>query len=109
LYSGIGCPSWNNRRNSPLIAWNTAGCGNSTSDYDGAIEQGNMSVPASPTLNTPLSMTLSATEIQKFYDGTYGLRNMVLFMDTQADDCISYASAYHTTIAYRPYITITYF
>jgi hypothetical protein len=109
-YAGAVGPSWNNRQQGGISSpWSTAGCGDSTLDYIGATELGNMSVPASPTLNTPLSMTLLATEIQSFYDGTYGNKTIVLFVDTQANDCISYASAYSTTEAYKPYITITYF
>jgi len=88
--------------------WGTAGCSNSSNDYDGAVELGNMSVPAAPTLNVPMSMTVLATEFQKLFDGTYTNNGIVLFMDTQIDDLTQYASQDNTTPAYRPYFTVTY-
>lgn len=87
--------------------WGTAGASRSGTDYD-ATELGSMTQPASPTLNTPLSLTLSATEIQKLYDGTYTNNGIVLFVDTQLNDMIRYASTENATAAYRPIITVTY-
>lgn len=87
--------------------WGTAGASGSGTDFD-ATALGSMSQPASPTLNTPLSLTLSAAEIQKFYNGTYTNNGIILFVDTQVNDMISYASVDHATSAYRPIITITY-
>lgn len=88
--------------------WATAGCSNSTSDYDGAVALGTMTQPASPTLNTALDMTLTASELQKLFDGTYTNNGIILFVDTQTDDMIGYASTNHATSAYRPTITLTY-
>lgn len=88
--------------------WATAGCSNSSSDYDGAVALGTMTQPASPTLNTALDMTLTASELQKLFDGTYTNNGIILFVDTQTDDMIGYASTNHATSAYRPTITITY-
>jgi hypothetical protein len=88
--------------------WGTAGCSNSTTDYDGAVTLGTMTQPASPTLNTALQMTLSASEIQKLYDGTYTNNGIILFVDTQNTDAIIYASSTDATSAYRPFITITF-
>jgi hypothetical protein len=88
--------------------WATAGCSNSSSDYDGAVVLGTMTQPASPTLNTALDMTLSASNLQKLFDGTYTNNGIILFVDTQSDDMIGYASTNHATSAYRPTITITY-
>jgi hypothetical protein len=88
--------------------WGTAGCSNSTTDYDGAVALGSMAVPASPTLNAQMSMTLLAAEIQKFYDGTYSDYGIVLFVDTQSDDMIVYATTDHATAAYRPILTVEY-
>lgn len=88
--------------------WGTAGCSNSTTDYDGAVALGTMTQPASPTINTALEMTLTASELQKLYDGTYTNNGIVLFVATQNDDQIAYASKEDATSAYRPFITITY-
>ena len=89
--------------------WGTAGASNSTTDYDGAVVLGTMAVPASPTLNVTLEMSLDASELQKLYDGTFVNNGIVLFVDTQANDMIAYASREHGTAAYRPVITIKYF
>ena len=90
--------------------WGTAGCSDSTNDYDGAVVLGSATQPASPTLNSALSFTMSldATEMQKFYDGTYTNNGIVLFVDTQLDDGIAYASTNHATSSYRPILTIDY-
>ena len=91
--------------------WGTAGCSNSTTDYDGALALGTMTQPASPTLNTALQMTFTAagvSELQKMYDGTYTNNGIILFVDTQTNDQIQYASLDNATSAYRPFITIVY-
>lgn len=90
--------------------WGTGGCSNSTTDYDGAVLMGSQTQPASPTLNDALSftMTLDAAEMQKLFDGTYTNNGIVLFVDTQVDDFIQYASTDHATSSYRPVISITY-
>lgn len=88
--------------------WGTAGCSNSTTDYDGAIVIGSMTQPASPTLNTELTMTLDEREIQKFYDGTYINNGVVLFVDTQNNDRIDYASIENATLEYRPRLVVQY-
>lgn len=88
--------------------WATAGCSHSSTDYDGAVTMGSMAQAASPTLNVALPMTLLHADLQKLYDGTYTNNGLVLFVDTQANDEIDYASLEHATSAYRPKITITY-
>jgi len=88
--------------------WGTAGASNSTTDYDGAAEVGNMLVPAAPTLNVQMDMTLDHAEFQKLYDGTYTNNGLVLFMDTQLNDMTQWASIEHATVAYRPYFTVQY-
>jgi len=90
--------------------WGTAGCSNNTTDYEGGVLLGSQSQPASPTLNSADSfqMTLDATEIQKFFDGTYTNNGIILFVDTQTNDLIQYASTDNATVAYRPKLTVTY-
>lgn len=89
-------------------SWGTAGASNSASDYDGAVEIGNMSVGLTPTLNVALEMTLDAAELKKIFDGTYTNNGIVLFMDAQNADMMEYASTNHATPAYRPIITLTH-
>jgi hypothetical protein len=88
--------------------WGTAGCSNNTTDYDGSVVIGSVAVSAAPTLNTQIEMTLDAAELQKLYDGTYTNNGLVLFVDTQLNDAIGYATHLHATAAYRPVITIEY-
>ena len=91
-------------------SWATAGCSDSTSDYDGAVVLGSAAQSAAPTINSALSfqMTLNATEINKFYNGTYTNNGIILFVDTQLNDAIFYASTQHANAAYRPVISATY-
>lgn len=90
--------------------WGTAGCSDSTADYDGAVVIGSASQAASPTLNSAHSFTMSLDpdEMQKFNDGTYTNNGIVLFKETQVYDLISHASTEHATSAYRPVITVDY-
>lgn len=90
--------------------WGTAGCSNSTTDYDGSVAIGTATQPASPTLNSALSFTmnLNAAELRKLYDGTYVNNGIILFVDTQSNDSIGYASTDHATAGYRPVITLSY-
>jgi hypothetical protein len=89
--------------------WGAAGCSDSANDYDGAVVLGSMSQPAAPTLNTPIEMTLSASELQKLFDGTYTNNGIILFVETQSADMVVYASKDNATAAYRPVIEIVYF
>lgn len=90
--------------------WGTAGCSHATTDYSGGVVLGSATQPASPTLNSALSFTMSldAAEITKFYNGTYTNNGIVLFVDTQSSDLIRYASTDHATSSYRPILTIDY-
>ena len=88
--------------------WGTAGASNATTDYEGAILLGSTSIPASPTLNVPIKISLNPQNIQKLYDGTYTNNGIVWFVDTQSSDLIRYASMDNPTTEYRPYIIIEY-
>lgn len=88
--------------------WATAGASNSSSDYDGAVELGNVALSATPTLNVPIPVTLSASELQKLFDGTYVNNGIILFVDTQTNDQVRFASTDHATAGYRPTIDLTY-
>lgn len=90
--------------------WGTAGASNSTTDYEGGVTLGTQTQPASPTLNSADSfqMTLLASEIRKFHDGTYTNNGIILFVATQTNDLIEYADRSNATVEYRPKLTVTY-
>jgi hypothetical protein len=90
--------------------WGTAGCKDSTNDYDGANILGTGSIPASPTLDTQMTAITfdNLTELQKLFDGTYTDNGIVLFVDTEVNDLISYASTNHATPAYHPIVRVEY-
>lgn len=89
--------------------WTSGGASSSGNDYE-ATEMGNGSIPASPTINTQMTaITFTASELQKLYDGTYTNNGIILFVDTQVNDLIIYASLDNATPAYRPVITIGYY
>ena len=88
--------------------WGTAGGSNSSTDYDGATLVGTGTQPASPTLDVMLNYTLTASELQKLYDGTYTNNGLILFVATQTDDAILHYSTENATPSKRPTITITY-
>ena len=91
--------------------WGTAGASGSGTDYE-ATEMGhsNTQISASPTLNVQLdAINFDAALLQNLQNGTYTNNGIVLFVDTQSSDRVSYASKDHATSAYRPIITITYY
>lgn len=88
------------------VAWGTAGASNSSTDYGGASPLGTMAVPASPTLNSPMTMELDTDIMQDMVDGVLANNGIILFVDTQASDAIAYASRTHATEAYRPYLSV---
>lgn len=90
--------------------WGTAGCKNSTTDYDGAKPLGIGSIIASPTLNVQLTAFTftDMDEMNKLYDGTYTDNGIVLFTTAELNDCIQYASQNHATPSFRPVVRTTY-
>jgi len=88
--------------------WGTAGGSNATTDYEGGTVLGSVAVPANPTLNTALEMSLTASEFQKFYDGTYTNNGIILFVDTQTNDMVRYAPIEGVTPTYHPRFVIQY-
>ena len=90
--------------------WGTAGCKDSTNDYDGANILGTGSVAASPTINAQITvLTFSnMVEMTKLYNGTYTDNGIVLFTTSELNDGIQYASTNHATTAFRPVARATY-
>lgn len=71
--------------------WGTAGAANTTSDYN-STALATTSVPASPTVGTWIEWDLSASEIQKFTNGTYTNYGFLLRAATETNDAILYDS-----------------
>lgn len=88
--------------------WDSAGCSDDSSDYDGDTVIGSVEVPAKPTNGVPIEMTLSPSELQKLYDGTYANNGFILFKDVQVNDLTYFASMENSTVAYRPYFEIDF-
>jgi hypothetical protein len=90
--------------------WGSGGCSNATTDYEGAVVIGSQTQPASPTLNSGGSFVipLLTSEIQKFINNTYTNNGLVLFVDTQVNDAIVYASQLNATPEYRPRVVGRY-
>jgi hypothetical protein len=92
-------------------SWGTAGCSNSTTDYDGTIALATASVPASPPIPGELDLvftSLGVAELNKMFNGTYTNNGIILFVDTQINDEIYYATTDNATAIYRPVISLTY-
>lgn len=89
-------------------SWATAGCSNTTSDRESdAI--GSFTQPASPTLDTSVDITLTASKIQEMITGGAFTNNgFLLQVDTESNDAIGYHSAEATTTSYRPKLVVNY-
>ena len=97
--------SWNKFSAS---SWGTAGAGNSTTDYDGGVLMGSVTVDATPADGSIVQVELDAAELQKLYDGTYTNNGLILFVDTETNDRVVYWSTDTSTASDRPSITIAY-
>lgn len=92
--------------------WGTAGCSNSSTDYDGATPLGSLSISSAPTIGAPVELEFTAAgvvELQKMYDGTYTNNGVILFMETQDNDQIYFAGVNNSTPGYKPVIILTYY
>jgi len=102
--------------NNSLISWNkysasswaTAGAGNSTTDYDGGVLMGSVTVDAAPAEASIVHVPLDAAEFQKLYDGTYTNNGLIFFVDTETSDRVKYWSTDTITASNRPSISIAY-
>ena len=88
-------------------AWGTAGADNTTSDRESSAI-GTLSVGASPTLNTGMDITLTASKIQEMVSGTFTNNGFVIRVDTENADDIQWATSDHATAGYRPKLVIEY-
>lgn len=88
-------------------SWGTAGCGNTTSDREGT-DIGNVSIPANPTLDTTVDITLTASAIQEMVAGSFTNNGLLLKKDTESDDEVDFYGVGYVTESKRPLLTITY-
>lgn len=88
--------------------WSTAGCGNSTTDYDGSVVLASASLSASEALGTMIPFSLNTSEIQKFVDGTYNNYGFLIKAQTEANDMYVFYSADHATVTLAPLLEVTY-
>lgn len=69
--------------------WATAGAGNTTTDRE-ATDIGSLSIDAAETTGVYLSITLTASEVQEMFDGSFTNNGLILVMDTETDDAHSF-------------------
>ena len=88
--------------------WTSAGANDTTNDRE-ATDIGNVTQPASPTLDTTVDITLTASKIQEMIaGGSFTNNGFVLRVDTETNDYISYHSTDGTTEAFRHKLVVTY-
>lgn len=88
--------------------WGIAGVGDTTSDRE-AADIGNVSIPASPTLDTGVNITLTAAKIQEMISGGVFTNNgFLLQVDTENTDNINYHSTEASTSGFRPKLVVNY-
>lgn len=87
--------------------WATAGCANTTTDRE-ATDIGTGTQPASPSVNDEVQITLTASAVQEWIDGTLANRGMLIKVDTEDTDSIDYNSSDHATEGTRPKLVVTY-
>lgn len=87
--------------------WGTAGCGDTTNDREGT-DIGNVSIPASPTIDTTVDITLTASAIQEMIAGTFTNNGFLLKKDTENNDQVDFYGVGYVTEGSRPLLTITY-
>lgn len=87
--------------------WGTAGAGNTTSDRE-ATDIGTGTQPASPSVNDEVQITLTASKIQEWIDGTLTNKGLLIKVDTEDTDSIDYNSSDHATAGTRPKLVVNY-
>jgi len=88
-------------------AWGTAGCGNTTSDRE-ATDIGSVSVLHNESTGTEKQISLTASKVQEWINGTLTNNGVLLQVDTETDDLWSYDTHEGTTANLRPKLVITY-
>lgn len=88
-------------------AWGTAGCGNTTSDYN-TTSHGSRSFTATETLNVGKDFTMVTAELTKFINGTYTNYGYLVRAATETNDAYEFADCENATSSYRPKVVVVY-
>lgn len=88
--------------------WATAGCGNSTTDYDGSVVLASVSLTATEALGTMIAFVFDTAELQKFIDGTYANNGWLIKAQTETDDRYHVHSADTLSTALAPLLEVHY-
>lgn len=86
--------------------WATAGAGNSSFDYDGAVELGGIAISSGAPGYALQSIPLLVSEMIKFYDGTY--TNNGILVVPSGSEFVSIKSLEDATPANRPVMSFYY-
>ncbi len=90
-------------------AWGTAGCGNTSTDYEGAVLWGSASTTAAEAVGTIIKIALNANgvaEFQKWIDGTNPNYGLLFKMTLENNDAYYFHSSDSTTTVARPMIEV---
>ena len=87
--------------------WATAGGGTNASDVD-FTAFGNVAMTTSDADESEKSITLSASLVQEWLDGTFTNNGLMLSMGTESDDMYIFHSSDGATSSKRPKLVITY-
>lgn len=86
-------------------AWGIAGAGSTSTDRY-STELGSGSVGANPSAGSTVTLTLSASQMQDWVDGTVTNNGLLLQVDTESDDLVGYDSRYYPISS--PQLSVTY-
>lgn len=89
-------------------SWATAGCGNSTSDYNSTEISDKPVVSNSAAAGTKVTINLTPARVKEMIDGTLTNYGFLIKGQTETDNRISFRSSDNATAAERPQLIITY-
>lgn len=89
-------------------SWGTAGCGNSSTDYDGAVLLGSLSYTATETIGTVKTISLDPTEFMKWLDGTYPNYGFMVKSQTELNNAYRFHASIATLQELAPLLEVVY-
>ena len=87
--------------------WGTAGCGNSTSDYN-SNALGSIAVVQAPGIGTKYVITLDTNIVLQIIKGELPNYGFFLMVDTEVDDALAYYG-FDATDARKPLLSLSYY
>lgn len=87
-------------------SWDTAGCGNTTTDRE-ATDSGNVSVGSDEPVGF-VEIPMTASKIQEMINGGFTNNGYLLKVDTETNDRNIYSSSDNATGAQHPKLVVTY-